>query len=298
MKRGIRIGLVGGLGNQLFQYYAGAILAKNLTTELVVDYGKIGKTGTKHIGDISELVLPFNYSSIYKEHNKLSDLKWRLHQKISRENKTFSDLSTKFMKIYQSPQIGFDENLQRLGEPLEIRGYFQTYRYFENFHEGHGYFPVLKESNPWFEAKKNTIDFQNSVAIHIRRGDYKNLKSTFGLLSSKYYELALSKFDREFLNKPIYVFCDELESAKEILSKMNVPYEVLNQPRETSPIYSLAFMSMFSNLVIANSSFSWWGAALGSPNKKIIAPEKWFRNMDDPKCLIPSKWNKIESFWE
>ena len=169
MKREIRIGLVGGLGNQLFQYYAGAVLAKNLKTNLVVDYSKIGKTGTKHMGDISELVLPFNYSSIYKNHNKMSDLKWRLHQKITRENKTLSDLSTKFLKIYQSPQIGFDENLQRLGAPLEIRGYFQTYRYFENFHEGHGYFPVLKESNPWFEAKKNTIDFSRSCSlVHLK----------------------------------------------------------------------------------------------------------------------------------
>ena len=298
MKREIRIGLVGGLGNQLFQYYAGAVLAKSLNTNLVVDYSKIGKTGTKHMGDISELVLPFNYSSIYKNHNKMSDLKWRLHQKITRENKTLSDLSTKFLKIYQSPQIGFDESLQKLDAPIELRGYFQTYKYFENFHKGDGFVPILREKNPWYDEMKKTIDFQSSLAIHIRRGDYKNLKSTFGLLSSKYYELALSKFDGDLLNNPICVFCDELENAREIISKLNFPYEVINQPRETSPIYSLILMSKFSNLVIANSSFSWWGASLGSQNKKIIAPEKWFRKLDDPKHLISPKWNKIDSFWE
>jgi hypothetical protein len=140
-----------------------------------------------------------------------------------------------------------------------------------------------------------------SISIHIRRGDYVQNKKTgkhHGNCSSEYYKNALdeilsklSKGQRE--NVRLFIFSDDIEWARKNLS-FACPSVFVSNP--ATPDYEeLVLMSKCSHHIIANSSFSWWGAWLDSnPQKIVIAPAKWFNTRQSLyKDIVPSSWIKI-----
>ena len=136
--------------------------------------------------------------------------------------------------------------------------------------------------------------------LHIRRGDYTNpVNSNFGLLSGNYYRRALEILPEDVKLKPIWVFSDDPDRAKETLK--DLPYYNflwIKSPTSGSAIESLLLMSLGSVNIIANSTFSWWGAMLNTTGHLVFAPSKWFKSQEDPRDLIPDTWIRVESDWD
>jgi len=293
----IKVDVMGGVGNQLFQFYAGAYLAHKLSSILSLDLSRVGFGGTLHKSSIEEIDLPFPTEFINHTPSRSNEFFWRAHQKICRESTGLGKLSTKVLQIYQSPQLGFDLELSHLSSPMNIRGYFQTWHYLESLRlEGFDE-PKLKNPSEWFREMELQALAKFPVSLHFRRGDYSNLKDTFGILSIDYYRKALQSLDNELQGQPIWVFTDDMSEARRVLGVLNFNFQFICPPVDSTPTESLFLMSKCKALVIANSTFSWWAGALGFTSNQIVAPEKWFKSLDDPLDLIPENWTKVKSSW-
>ena len=295
---GVVVGIVGGIGNQLFQYYAGRYLAERNESELTLDFGNHGVAGTKHFGTLRDLDFGTPIDESVGDASVFSEVTWRVHQKVARDIPLIGKFSTRYLGIYQSKVVGYDPELNSLHAPIKIRGYFQTWKYVDSLNARFSETPILKNPTEWYRSTSDQIQFVQPIAIHIRRGDYEKHQDTFGVLRQDYYEKALNALDIGSSERKIFVFSDQVEKSKAILSKIDRDFTYIAPPLDSHPMESLLLMSKSSSLVMANSSFSWWAGKFGDPNRQIIAPSKWFRGLQDPSELIPNHWNRIESSWE
>jgi hypothetical protein len=189
------------------------------------------------------------------------------------------------------PNYSFEYNPIPKIDNINIRGYFQTEKYFLNIKE--------KLINEYFEPKREVVEYilnkygnllNNSVSIHVRAGgDRPSCHDTFPLITSEYYEKALDIIKRKNKIDNILVFSDNMEVAKKILSPEYTFIE------NESNINDLIFMSLCNHNIIGNSTFSWWSAYLNkNKNKTIIAPyTDWFGGHLKSlsiKDLFPDTW--------
>jgi hypothetical protein len=203
-----------------------------------------------------------------------------------------------FTGHYKSSEIGFDPNLENAKYVTQVSGYFQTYKYFDAIDNLNlTRLNLLKPSN-WYTQKLDHLDKFEWLGIHVRRGDFKNHASTVGLLSPSYYFNAVESLDAKVGKRlPVVVFSDEIEDAREMLEPLSARvHEWISPPRESSASESLLLMSRATAIVIANSTFSWWGAKLGRP-KLVAAPKKWFKSGIDPSGIYPTDWVLVDSEW-
>ena len=191
------------------------------------------------------------------------------------------DFSTAF---HQEPFFEF-QKIKHTRGALKIRGYFQSYKYFENHRN-----KILDSLN--IHELKNGIkekygDYSDFVSIHVRRGDYLHLSQYHYNLQMDYYNNAIEHFgkDSKFL-----IFSNDIDWCKqEFNSLKNVQFSENKDDWE-----DIILMSTCRDNVIANSSFSWWGAWLNTNNSKtVIAPSRWFGpaySNKSIKDLIPEDW--------
>ena len=292
----IKLQIVGGLGNQLFQFYAGAYLAKRTDSELIIDFSKVALSGTVHESSINQLVFGNEYQAQLIDISFLKSLIWRIHQKLVRQVKYLRFLSLKILRIYQSTQIGFDPLIDKLTPPIAIHGYYQSWRYLE-YCRGLGIEdPKLRTFSDWYKPLRDKIIAEKAIGIHVRRGDYLSLTDSFGILGDCYYNDALKLAQEKNPGRNVYVFSDDIEHAQALFPDSN--FNFVSEPIDSIAAESMFLMSACSTLIIANSTFSWWGAALGNKEKEVYAPQKWFRSLEDPKDLIPANWIRVKSCWK
>lgn len=296
MNNCVSVGVVGGIGNQLFQYYAGVYLAKKLQTSLSLDFSNSGVAGTLHESNLDQLKLPFSFTRHEKSQTFSREYLWRIHQKITRNSNYLSVLSSQIFRLYQSNEIGYDSKLDDLKLPIKVRGYFQTWKYFESVSELGFSEPTLDNPTNWYSAMSKKINQGNYIALHVRRGDYLKLTDTFGILDKNYYLNAIELLKSKETKSKIIVFSDNVSIAKRMFKGYDFIF--VNPPKFSNPAESMFLMKECKSIVIANSSFSWWAAKLGNPHKKVVAPATWFKNLENPKDLIPDNWTKLPSSWE
>ena len=138
------------------------------------------------------------------------------------------------------------------------------------------------------------------VIVHIRRGDYLNHAETIGVLDFVYFKNALDIIPQNE-NSEFWIFSDSLTVAKDFARFAHLPdlrTQIIQAPSDSPDAESMLLMTLGSALVISNSTFSWWGAYLNKNADLIIAPKKWFKNLDDPTNLIPGNWIYCESVWQ
>ena len=246
-----------GLGNQMFQIAAALSFSEENKIKAIFPDLKLKKFGN------------------YKENifNKLDTTNYKEDQ-----------------ILYEYYEPGFDYSKIPSYKNIRIHGYFQSEKYFKSNKE-----LIVKTFEPNKDIKKyinqkykNILD--NSVSCHVRIGDFKKLEDHHPLLiKTNYYKTALQKFE----NKNILVFSDDIASCKkeEIFKKDNV-YFIEGE----TDIVDLYLMSKCKDNIIANSTFSWWGAWLNNnEDKKVYAPLNWFgpsKKVED-KDILPSSWLKI-----
>lgn len=139
------------------------------------------------------------------------------------------------------------------------------------------------------------IKNSNSVSLHIRRGDYVALsksKKGHALCPISYYKKAIENIAQKIHNPRFFIFSDDIQWVKENLAiKYNAEYIDFNRDY---PERDIILMKHCKHNIIANSSFSWWGAWLNeNPNKIVIAPKRWMNNLESSDDLIEPNWIKI-----
>lgn len=251
----------GGLGNIMFQVATTYALAKRNNGECYFDLSKSISCVTQHFNNLSQ----------YKD-NIFSNLP---NNKVMNHNNHYSE------PTFQYSPIPYNED-------LFIHGYFQTEKYFCDFREDIiKLFEIPKTITSEIKMKYSNLYFSNSVSMHIRRGDYLKFQHIHKILPKQYYVEAL----KHFPNKEIIVFSDDMDWVKDNFKEYNLHFI------EGEPDYiDMLLMSSCQHNIIANSSFSWWGAWLNqNPTKKVICPKEWFaKNVKhDIKDLYPKEWIMI-----
>ena len=209
-------------------------------------------------------------------------------------NNIFNKLSTKDIEEieFEYFEPGFNFSNIPSFKNIRINGYFQSELYFiKNKKYITNLFAPSLEDIEYINRKYGWY-LENSISCHIRLGDYKFLESHHpNLLEQGYYQKALNYFD--YHKKNVLIFSDDIEHCKK-LEQFNKPnfYFIENEP----DYMDMYIMSMCQNNIIANSTFSWWGAWLNSnKNKTVVSPKNWFGKAKNynTESLIPVDWIRI-----
>jgi hypothetical protein len=287
---------MGGLGNQLFQYATGRALALKHQTELKLDLSLLN-ADPKNVYTKRELELNvLNISSTIAASKELE---------VFFERTIFQKIVTKFfpsfpLKYYIGNQKGFeyDEAFELYPDNSYLNGYWQSEKYFSSIREILSKELVIKrDMTEQCKLTKDLILNSNSVSLHIRRGDYlsdKNAKEFHGTLPLDYYYKAMAQLNLLYKDLKVFIFSDDMDWVKANLKLTNECVYVDFNTGENS-VFDMYLMSQCKHNIIANSSFSWWGAWLNQNSSKIvIAPQLWFADKSlNTKDLIPNSWLKM-----
>ena len=181
-----------------------------------------------------------------------------------------------------------------------IEGYFQSECYFRDIRENIlKDFMILKPLSSYTQCIQDKIlSTEVSCSLHIRRGDYianKNTLKVHGICSLEYYQQAMSKVEKMFGDVYYFVFSDDIDWAKKHMQSKHIKYIQSNEKR--IPHEDIYLMSICQHNIIANSSFSWWGAWLNQNiHKTVIAPKRWFSDkkmLAQAKDIVPKEWIKL-----
>ena len=260
------LGKMGQLGNQMFQYAALRGIANNLGLEYTVpNHNEAVDDG---IGNI---------------------LRIELYDAFDIKPPNLGLLQTN--DYIQEAHFHFDENLYNTcKDNCSIVGFFQSYKYFSNIRdEIVKDFTVKKEYRD--DCKSIIKQLDNPIALHIRRGDFLINSANHYNLSMSYYKNALDCFDN---NRQVIIFSDDPDWC--------FNHELFSDDRfivtkSDSPYHDLYLMTKCDDFIIANSTFSWWGAWLcTNPDKVVLYPDKWFGPNNQKNLthdLFPNDWRMI-----
>ena len=275
--------LIDGLGNQLFRYAAGRRLAYKLNTKLKIDKSYYD---TRNVHNGYEL----DQFNIEEDFVLPEDIKYIEQKEQERGSELGIEMNYAGEKGYFMPEV------LEYPDDVFLRGHWQCEKYFIDIEDIIRKEFTLKNELGDMAAvwKKKIESIDNSVCLHIRHGDYvmnPNVLLVHGVLPLDYYYESIQILKKYIKNFKIFVFSDDLNWAKKNL-KLDMPTEfVENVEKDTEELY---LMSICKHNIIANSSFSWWGAWLNSnPDKKVFAPDPWFRMRWHNHDIIPDTWEKI-----
>ena len=219
--------------------------------------------------------------------------------KITRKSNLVRLLRYRIWGIYTGDGLGYDRNLETKVKIKRLQGYFQTYKYYLNMlHLDNIPKLELKKESEWFISLKKIMLSKPIIVIHIRRGDYNKVSSSIGMLGQDYYSEAIHQIRKTLPEGEFWIFSDDTNAAKQTLHGIEMDKCTwISPPIGTDATESLVLMSFGKAIITANSSFSWWAAVSGNRTKNVIAPIPWFKNLDEPKDLIPGNWLRIKSSW-
>jgi hypothetical protein len=208
-----------------------------------------------------------------------------------------SNGTANFQRI-EEKHFHFDPGMLNLPDNVYINGYWQSEKYFKDIEEVlRKDFTVISPINQENQRMLNLINSTDSVSLHVRRGDYVTNPTTnsfHGTCSLDYYAKAVRYIIENISNPHFFLISDDPDWVKENIS-INKPVTVIDINTTDNGYDDLRLMSKCKHNIIANSSFSWWGAWLNNnPQKIVIAPEKWFLSPElNTKDLIPQGWMKL-----
>lgn len=256
--------ILGGLGNQMFQYAHGR--SEELSGKKII-FDNSFFTGNKLEKDTAR-----NF--------KLDKFNIATNAEFFPKSHLISDIWTKIKRL--------------LGLNVDI--YFQNEKYFINIADDIRKEFTLKQELS-FKAKEilQKIENSNSVSLHVRRGDYitnQKTNSFHGVCGMDYYQEAMNIIKEKISNPAFFIFSDDIAWARDNFKDKDF---VFVSDTAIEDVEELILMSKCKHNIIANSSFSWWGAWLNNnPNKIVIAPQKWFNNKKANQTdIVPESWIKI-----
>lgn len=293
-----RFAALGGLGNQFFCFFAGLSLSKKYGIPLQIDLNPYGFQNSPHDSNLGDLELPGNQIFIESGSSKLRSFFIRIARKIALHSSCSRFFINQTLGIYFSRSLGFDSRLDGIGSRRIVYGYFQTWRYFYEVKDNFRGSISLKIPSNWYLEKLDEILGSIPVVVHIRRGDYLEQKDSLGVLSSEYFKNVIESLPSIYCNREIWIFSDDIGGLERDFEDF-LPKRVrmIDSTQANSATESLLLMSKGAVIVISNSTFSYWSAMLSDEGAQIYAPNKWYKNMEDPIDLIPPGWNLCQSLW-
>jgi glycosyl transferase family 11 len=276
--------LIGGLGNQMFQYAAGRALALRTQTRLVLDLGLLERP-PPHL-------TPRRYElDCFRVEAELRTIYPRTALERLRELLRLSP------QVWREEMFRFDPRTLELSGRVRLLGYWICERYFADYaaqiRQDFRFLAPLDDTN---RELADRIRATTSVSVHVRRADYATDDATrafHGVLPLDYYRTAAARIGEAVHDRQFFVFSDDSDWCRANL-ELGGPttYVDHNTGRGCE---DLRLMSLCRHHVIANSSFGWWGAWLNPREEKIvIAPRRW---VADPSVattdVVPAEWIRI-----
>lgn len=292
--------LWGGLGNQMFQYACGYAIAKKNNTELVLDtrfytdeYLKRNPHFSKQLPNI--LKFPLEYASVINEDNELKIigiLQNRTISRIIRIPARFNIKVDKGLLYCKETRLSFLEYVSDMQcKNIYLDGYWQCEQYFQEYKKEIQNQYTRKSEKVFQVASELGVLQENAVAIHVRLGDYYSGKKKFArcnsIINPEYYIKAIKDMSIKIKNPKLYVFSNDISKARMLLKEYDCVF--VNEKRELSDLDEFEVMSLCTNHIISNSTFSWWAAWLSQGGCK-IAPDSFVGN----DSILPDDWIKIK----
>jgi hypothetical protein len=289
----ICVRLDGGLGNQLFQYAAGRALALRLGKELLLDTSTLLRH-SRNVTPRNFELFRFRHMAKFPNTNQARFLPWLHH---------ISPVSHWVSQWHTHAEKGrpYSPRFQQLPGNSYLVGYWQSHKYFSEI--APELLSELTPAEPISEASQrisDQIDVCNSVALHIRRGDYVSraaAASHHGVLPLSYYQAALNRVNDQVSSPRFFVFSDDPAWCRSNLPLNKANAVFVDHNVGPDAWQDLVLMSRCQHHVIANSSFSWWGAWLADqrwpgPQRLVVAPARWFGGRDTQELgdRFPEHW--------
>ncbi len=279
---------MGGLGNQLFQYAAAKALSMKTNIPFKIDFDDPYKFVKRELN-----LFPFKL--------KVTQANWWELQKCKPKRRIEKRL---WMLVGKDPasqlfrekgDYTYDPDFFSCPDGAYLSGFWQTEKYFQEIEDTirsdfEFTIPASEKNKTWLKQ----IQSCNSVSVHVRRGDVVSVAKTnmiYGTMTSEFYETAMNRMAESFNDVVFFFFSDDIEWVKENI-KTTYPAFYVDANDDAHNYEDLRLMSSCSHHIIANSSFSWWGAWLNpDKQKKVIGPAKWMstRNISDTDH-IPASW--------
>ena len=287
--------LIGGLGNQMFQFAAARAVSIKYKTSLKLDISSFANYDL-HQG--FELKRIFNCTTgIASKADLRGVLGWQSSTLAHRILLRPSMAAFRSKKFVVEPHIDYWCGINELIDDCYIYGYWQSEKYFidiaTQIREDFTFKQPMANHNAKLAEQINQV---NSVSLHVRRGDYANNPKTtaiHGLISLEYYQAAVKHVVEQVQQPHFFIFSVDIAWVRENL-KIDFPHQYIDHNTGAESYNDMRLMSLCKHHIIANSSFSWWGAWLNrNPEKLVIAPKNWFTHSTDVKDLLPQNWVKL-----
>lgn len=286
--------LLGGLGNQMFQYAFGRALASRLGAELRFDASEFASSGARRY-----MLDPFNVGA--PQFASAAEIRGYVH--AGRIGRRLTDywMRTKPVaarRYYKEPGFHYDPAYLQLSDDVYVDGYWQSPRYFSAIEDDlRDEFTPKRALSDHSARVLEQIQRGNAVSVHVRCGDYLSRAATskvHGICGPAYYASALQQIAEQVERPRLFVFSDDLAWTRDHIRFPAGTTFVEGNGTERA-FEDMWLMSRCRHQVIANSSFSWWAAWLNpSRGKIVIAPRQWFRKSGiDTRDLIPSAWVRV-----
>ncbi len=274
----------------MFQYACGYALAKDYKSIYKLDISYYSSIPSSHTKRSFELSL-FNITTPAAKDSEVK----RFRGPRNRFTKQLDEICSKFYTIF----TGIYPIEKYLGvENLYLDGYFQSDNFFKKYRQ-----EILREfsltkdqqTKEYLEVAKIIENDNDTVSMHIRRGDYVTdikAKKHHGILGVEYYKQALQTIALK--NPRIYIFSDDIDWVKENFTFLPKDTYFVSKHNFNSA-QEIILMSLCKNNIIANSSFSWWGAWLNkNKDKEVVAPKRWTQSLLAVNTgITPRTWNRI-----
>jgi hypothetical protein len=294
----IVVELVGGLGNQMFQYAAARTLADRLGTDLGLDLRPFAAPDARPylLGRFTIRATAIDERELLGAHGPRS-LKRRVTtgalerlRLLTRRPRPRFSTATRI--VHQGPT--YSDVLERATDHSWVSGYWQSEAYFPRAARTLRADFTLRSLSPGSTAiARRLASMSYPVAVHVRRGDYAHVASTrahHGLCSESYYRSAIALVRSRVPDATFIFFSDEPDWVADHLGSEAALVVTENADRPEEDLY---LMTRCRSHVIANSSFSWWGAWLARSDE-VIAPRAWYQAPGlDGRDIVPARWGRL-----
>ncbi|MBR6013827.1 MAG: alpha-1,2-fucosyltransferase [Selenomonadaceae bacterium] len=262
--------LGGGLGNQLFQYAVGRYLANKHNTELKIVKNWFETTNA-----------PLAYYQL---------------DEFNIQKNFVSEEEVKDLQLIQETRTSFIPETLDAPDNIVLSGYWQSGKYFKDIRD-----ILLKEltlknplgkiSSQW---KEKILSAECAVSMHVRRGDYMTpgFRNHSGTIPFSFYYECISILKSRYPQMTLFIFSNELDFVGKNF-KFDVPVEYVKDCEKGCE--EIFLMSCCKHNIIANSTFSWWGAWLNqNPDKEVFAPDPWHKDGWGGHDVVPENWTEIQ----
>jgi hypothetical protein len=291
----IIVKLMGGLGNQMFQYALGRSLSHKLDVEFKMDlswFSDAPVATTKRNYELAAFCIKASPATSDDLHRLLGAGKSKL-MNFMRNLNPFREKT-----FVQERWFQFDPLILTVQDDVYLEGFWQSEKYFEDVMETLRSEFVLHQSLDDCGCQlESMIDGSESVSIHFRRGDYvtsESAKKLHGTCSLDYYRNAIAMLNTRISDPHFFIFSDDPSWVRNNFS-LDFPSTFISQSGSRKACDDMHLMSKCRHHILANSTFSWWGAWLhGGKDNTVVAPKQWFIDGSiNTSDLLPERWIRM-----